>query len=217
MSDMGGIYTLGVQSGTVVHNNHIHDVRSHGYGGWGLYADEGSTDIVMEKNLVHHTKTGGFFQHYGKGNRIRNNVFAYASEFQLEGTRPEPHVSFYFERNIVYWDNGSPLMGGCHSDARPCEINFNFDHNTYWNAAGEPLVFPGNLTLNEWREKKGQDQHSLVADPLFADAKNADFRLAANSPALQTGFKPFDATKAGQLEAARLNADLPDVPAGFFG
>ena len=216
-SDMGGIYTLGVQPGTVVHNNHVHDVRSLGYGGWGLYADEGSTDIVMEQNLVHHTKTGGFFQHYGKDNRIQNNIFAYASDFQLEGTKPEPHVSFYFECNIVYWDNESPIMGGCHSDAVPCEINFNCDRNTYWNAAGEPPVFPGNLTLDEWREKRGQDQHSLVADPLFVDAKKSDFRLAANSPALRIGFKPFDAAKAGRLEAPLLTRDLPNVPAGFPG
>jgi hypothetical protein len=181
-----------------------------------LYADEGSTNIVMEKNLVHHTKTGGFFQHYGKDNRIRNNVFAYASEFQLEGTKPEPHVSFYFECNIVYWDNSTPLMGGCHSDSRPCKINFSFDHNTYWNAAGEPLVFPGNLSLKEWRETKGEDQHSLVADPLFVDAKKSDFRLAGNSPALQTGFKPFDATKAGRLDIPRLNGGLPNVPPGFL-
>ena len=217
MSDMGGIYTLGLQSGTVVHNNHIHDVRSFGYGGWGLYADEGSTNIVMEQNLVHHTKTGGFFQHYGKDNYILNNIFAYGSEFQLEGTRPEPHLSFYFERNIVYWDNDSPLMGGCQSDSPPCEINCDFDNNTYWDATGKPPVFPGNLTLNEWRERKGQDEHSLVADPLFVDAKNSDFRLDANSPALQTGFEPFDVTKAGRLEPSLLNRDLPSVPPAFPG
>ena len=215
-SDMGGIYTLGVQPGTVVHNNHVHDIRSFDYGGWGLYADEGSTDIVMEQNLVHHTKTGGFFQNYGKDNHVQNNIFAYASEFQLEGSRSEPHLSFYFERNIVYWDNDSPLIGGCHSGA-PCEINSDFDRNTYWNAAGKPLVFPGSLTLNEWREKKGQDKHSLVVDPLFADAKNSDFRLDANSPALQTGFEPFDVSKAGRFERSLLNKDLPGVPPAFPG
>jgi hypothetical protein len=215
MSDMGGIYTLGTQPGTIVRNNHVHDVQSFGYGGWGLYADEGSTNIVMERNLVHHTKTGGFFQHYGKENRIRNNIFAYAAEFQLEGTRPEPHISFYFERNIVYWDNDSRLMGGCHSDSVPCEINFRFDHNTYWNAAGKQPVFPGNLSLDQWREKWGQDEHSLVADPVFEDAKNSDFRLNTSSPALQTGFQPFDVTKAGRQESPVLSRNLPTVPPGF--
>jgi parallel beta helix pectate lyase-like protein len=215
MSDMGGIYTLGVQPGTIVHNNHVHDVQSFSYGGWGLYADEGSTSIVMEQNLVHHTKTGGFFQHYGKENRIQNNIFAYAAEFQLEGTRPEPHVSFYFERNIVYWDNDSPLMGGCHSAAMPCEINFRFDYNTYWSSLGKPPAFPGNLLLDQWREKSGQDRHSLVADPLFVDARNSDFRLKTNSPAMGAGFQPFDVMTAGRQEPPVLSRDLPSVPPGF--
>lgn len=213
-SDMGGVYTLGVQPGTVVHDNHVHDIQSFDYGGWGLYTDEGSTDIVMERNLVHHTKTGGFFQHFGKKNQIQNNIFAFGTQFQLEGTAPEPHVSFDFERNIVFWDNDSPLMGGCHSASVPCEINFELDHNVYWNAAGKPPVFPGNLNLDQWRERD-QDRHSLVADPLFADAKNGNFQLQPASPALEVGFRPFDAMKVGRQEPPLLTKDLPTVPPAF--
>ena len=35
------------------------------------------------------------------------------------------------------------------------------------------------------------------ADPKFADPQNLDFHLAADSPALKLGFKPFDYSKAG--------------------
>jgi hypothetical protein len=215
MSDMGGIYTLGIQPGTVVHDNHIHDIQSFDYGGWGLYADEGSTGIVMERNLVHHTKTGGFHQHYGRENHVRNNIFALATQFQLQATKPEPHVSFYFEHNIVYWDNDSPLFGGCLSASPPCEIKVKSDYNLYGNVTGNPRVFPGNLSLDQWRNKSDQDRHSLVGDPLLEDVKSGNFKLKQNSPALNIGFRTFDVMQAGWQEPPMLTTDLPIVPPAF--
>jgi hypothetical protein len=52
------------------------------------------------------------------------------------------------------------------------------------------------MTLAEW-QAKGFDQHSRIADPLFGDAPNRDFRLKPDSPALELGFQPIDAGKIG--------------------
>lgn len=189
LSDMGGVYTLGPSEGTTVSNNVIHDVHSHTYGGWGLYTDEGSSNIVMENNLVYKVKTGGFHQHYGRENIIRNNILAFSELYQVQATRVEDHRSFSFTHNIVLFDKGILLQGPWD------KIKIEMDNNCYWHLSGSAVDFIG-MDLNAWRNK-GRDAHSIIADPKCNDPKAFDFTLASDSPALKLGFKPFDFSKAG--------------------
>lgn len=190
LNDMGGIYTLGVSPGTVLRGNVIHDVRSHPrlYGGWGLYTDEGSSEILLEKNIVYNTETGGFHQHYGRDNRVVNNVFAYSHGPQIIRTRQEPHNSFFFENNIVYYNNNKLL--GSNWD----QPNFTLGGNLYWNTAGA-VDFIGK-SLAEW-QGLGHDKGSVIADPMFTDPENGDFSLAEDSPARKLGFPSLDCRQAG--------------------
>jgi hypothetical protein len=195
LSDMGGIYTLGVQPGTTIRNNLIHDIESFTYGGWGIYPDEGTSETLIENNIVYHCKSAGFHQHYGRENAVRNNIWAFNRENELMRTRAEEHVSFRFEGNIVYFDQGRLLGSNWSGDG------FAMKGNLYYDTRGAEIRFAGK-SFGEW-QAAGHDAGSQIADPLFVNASNFDFRLRAESPALKMGFRQIDMSTVG-----------PRVPAG---
>lgn len=191
LCDLGAIYTLGVSPGTKIHHNLIHHVWDweEGYGASGIYLDEGSSEILVENNIVYYTTVGGFTLNYGRDNIVRNNIFAFGRDCQLGcGQGKKNGLCFTFERNIIYFKEGLAIRA-------PGEFNFKFDHNLYWHTAGKPL-FLENFTFEQW-QAKGLDQHSLVADPRFVNPEAGDFRLLPDSPAFKLGFQPIDISKAG--------------------
>jgi len=189
LSDMAGIYTLGNHKGTIIRNNVFHDIAGLRYGGWGIYFDEGTTDIVAENNLVYRTTHGGFHQHYGKDNIFRNNIIAFGRDQQIQRTRLEDHLSFTFEHNIVYWDRGALLYG-------QWPKNVAFDHNTYWHVGGNENVMFAKQTWDQWRAS-GLDQHSQFADPSFVDPQHGDFTIKADATRPVSDFIPFDFKTVG--------------------
>lgn len=175
LSDMGGIYTLGVSPGTTLRYNRIDDVAARGYGGWGIYTDEGSSGILIENNVVTNTKTGGFHQHYGKENIVRNNVFAYAKQDgQIIRTREEDHISFSFEHNVILW-RGTPLLGSNWTNGE-----YIFGHNLLCRQDGS-VVLPA------------KDQGSLIAPALKVDKK----WMPPKNLAEKIGFTLFNINTAG--------------------
>jgi len=197
LSDMGGVYLLGAQSGTIVSGNLIHDVKSKRYGGWGLYTDEGSGFITLENNICYNTSNNSYHQHYGRMNVVRNNIFAFSEAELICITRFEQHLSIIFENNIMY-SKGSNIYGLSERHFRNATVGSG--NNVFWSKSGPPQFHDKIKTLEEV-QKYGMDDGSIVADPLFADADNYDFTLSPDSPAFELGFVPIDAKSAGPVLA----------------
>ncbi|MBQ3127540.1 MAG: right-handed parallel beta-helix repeat-containing protein [Clostridia bacterium] len=195
LSDMGGIYTLGVQPETVISGNVIYNVGcdegAYGYGGWGIYLDEGSSGMLVENNLVYDCSSETFHQHYGRDNIIRNNIFAFGGEGAFIITKNEEHNSLTATNNIFVTDNATMYAFDTESDW------FVDDSNLYWDYDRGGRVLSGHTTKLFDRDSlvivkaRGYYNNAVFKDPLFKDAANRDFTLAENSPALEIGFKPF--------------------------
>jgi hypothetical protein len=201
LGDMGGIYTLGISPGTTERYNHIHHVYNYAHvsHGSGVYPDEGSSEILIENNVVHHVRTCPLFQHYGKDNTVRNNIFAFGGKGQLQRCREDKPCHYIAEGNIVYADI-EQMLGGVWNSG-----DWKIGRNIYWSTAGEPKFM--ELDFETW-QTKANDVGSIVADPLFVDAANGDFQLQPDSPALKLGFQPIDLSRTG-LYGTRDWVELP--------
>ncbi len=196
LSDMGGIYTLGIQPETVISGNVIYNVGcdegAYGYGGWGIYLDEGSSEMLVENNLVYDCSSETFHQHYGRDNIVRNNIFAFGGEGAFIVTRHEEHNSLTATNNIFVTHNAPMYAFDTEKDW------FVDDSNLYWDYKRDGNVYSGNsMKLFERKSlviltAQGYYNNAVYADPLFKDAENRDFTLAQNSPALEAGFVPFE-------------------------
>ncbi|NOU36292.1 MAG: hypothetical protein HOO88_05945 [Kiritimatiellaceae bacterium] len=191
LSDMSGVYTLGVSPGTRIANNVIHDIYSYSYGGWGLYNDEGSEYTVLESNIVYNTKSEGYISHWARNNTLRNNIFALTGDESIRCAPKNEEFYFTFKQNIVYHSGKEMLFGDWTNDKA-----YNMDSNLYWSTGAAEPNFNGGAFTN-WHAR-GHDRHSVIADPGFVNPAEFDFRLKENSPALKLGFNPVDAgRKAG--------------------
>ena len=151
--------------------------------------------MLIENNIVYNCKSAGFHQHYGRENIVRNTIWAFNRENELMRTRVEPHISFIFERNIVYFNQGR-LLGSNWSGGQ-----YTMRGNLYYDTRGKDIRFAGQ-SFDEW-QAAGKDKGSIIADPLSVNASNFDFRLTPNLPALKLGFQPIDMSTVG-----------PRMPAG---
>jgi len=119
-------------------------------------------------------------------------------------------------RNIIYYSDPNALLYKYRSNATRFLEDFECDRNLIWHK-GSPLLIggmkdvPAEEQWNKWHDM-GLDRHSLVADPLFVDPANDDYRLRPDSPAFKLGFEPIPIDKIGPYESPE-RASWPIVEA----
>jgi len=177
LSDMGGIYVLGKQPGSVISGNRIQNVQARGYGGWGIYLDEGSTGWTVERNQVIGTKTGGFHIHYGGNNIIRSNMFIGSqSDAQLIRVRDDQQGPITFESNVVVsQDPEVPIVG-----TGWLKRDVTMKNNIYWSpSTTRPIPF-GDDGSGQWLDPK-LDRNGIPTNPEIT----------------KRGFRPIDLRQLG--------------------
>lgn len=132
-------------------------------------------------------------------NTVRNNIFAFSRHTPIRISRAEMHRSCIFENNIVVGEN-VPMFGNTNQG----KVNYCFmgTKNLYFDYGREKLHMVktnDGMTLNfeEFVKKYAVDFDSVVADPLFEDAENYNFKLSEKSPAISLGFVPFELKDVG--------------------
>lgn len=190
LNDFAGIYTLGVSPGTVISNNVISAMKSRRSGTFGIYTDEGSSDILIENNLAYNCTGGGFHQHYGSNNVVRNNIFANGekSNLVISVIRKPEDVQLVFEKNIVIISTGDAISGDVLEKGK-----FVFKNNCFYNVNGEMLTVNGQPLAN-WMDSR---QSSFTCNnPGLGNLTKGDFRIK-KSVCREIGFVPFDYSEAG--------------------
>jgi parallel beta-helix repeat protein len=172
LNDMGAIYTLGISNGTVLRGNIIEEVHTYMVLDFGIYLDEGASNILVENNHVSRTGSAGFFQHYGQNNMVRNNYFenSIVRDGSISIGDAEDHLCYSFINNtVVHTSPGRPVITQHGGGATLTTKQYVFDQNKYINCVPfEPLTVEVNspkhevMIFSRWQQVFGQDQHSTI-------------------------------------------------------
>ncbi len=220
LSDLAGIYFLGVSPGSGAYGNHIHDSYPYFQYGHGIYTDQASSDVMINGNLAHHTEGATMYQHYGHNISIENNIFALATggvgEVWQHGNTgsatPEGVSDLRFKQNIVYVDArvGSGLFGTSWLG------NSSFSKNLYYNASstGVEAALIGGRQFPTWKEgtRHGRPGSSSGA----CNRTFAEWQASGEDAGSMLNVDPDFASKIPRRPADfRIGADSPARNLGF--
>jgi len=117
-----------------------------------------------------------------QGVTIRRNIMALNTKYQFG----------LWSDNVFFGPHPSPKVGSRGTPYDPDECAIRLDRNLYWKTGTQQLALWGCPwrkkhakydDLAAWQRERGQDAHSLLADPLFVGPKAGNWSLQPDSPA----------------------------------
>jgi hypothetical protein len=224
--DGNAIYLSDVGDGNEIRRNYIHHLNGVGMQ-QAIRTDAFMKNTMVAENVIYNCNGGGINLKYyenhaynniiadihdivyensaGKTNRMFIGYFSIMDVFSRD--KMPPYTSCNIQNNILYKvasHNTFYRQGTVSGKITELKIEeCNIDNNLYYDVN---LKDHGQSAIEYYRTR-GADKNSIVADPLFRDIKNGDFRLKDNSPACKTGFKDIDVARIGITR---------DFPAGFI-
>ena len=164
--------------------------------GWDVDLDDGSSNYEIRNNLC---LNGGLKNREGFYRVVENNII-------INGFHPHvwyKHSQDMVRRNIMFTDHYLPA-GGMPETPWGKEMDHNLVHREGTTDA-KPAA--------KLAEQSRRDEHSIVADAMFVDPAQGDFRVKEGSPALKLGFVNFPMNQFGvQKPELKAIARTPQMP-----
>jgi len=210
--DTGAIESWGSGRDNKIDHNLIHDTGNRQFNlQSGIYLDDQADYFIVTNNIIYGVTGTGYNQciySKGIGNRIENNILIGNSScdvgirsFFMADERCDHHQ---YLRNIIYFEQSDKQSARAKSGGGAGKIDDRVtasENNIFYKPGGSVSIKggPADGSLDKWRTMPGRkfDRKSMVADPLFFDVANRDFRLKSASPALRLGFEQIDVSNIG--------------------
>lgn len=170
----------------------IRDSRWRCDHGWDIDLDDGSSNYDIYNNLL-----------LNKGLKLREGFRRHAWNNVMPVGTLHPHVWFQRSKDQVHTN----IMTERYHTARMSEPY------TDGTMVDRNLFDSTDSSILEHSTKLGWDANSVLAMPMYVDAKNGDFRVKDDSPAIRLGFKNFPMDQFGvKKPKLKAIARTPEIP-----
>ena len=160
-------------------------------------------DILVRNNLIYKNYAAGMtiyqdtgtFEQGSKRVAVLGNTVYFAKGYGRACINIQPTTEkVLVAGNIFVCGDNQRGAIEVESDHLPTIIS---DRNILWGADSSRIIERKDnlLSIQSWRSLSGNDLHSILADPQFADIPGADYRLRDTSPAVDAAM-PLDSVKA---------------------